>query len=149
MRGDLARHAFKRRHRSFILTQRTQGTTPPPRRGKELLGRGMSDPNLEPARRDYWLVGPIAARTSSLHSVALRVNNSSTKILLLESLNPVDNPHRGSGDLRPFRVFRFLAVTKIPFRRIAPIAFGAIFVGRQSHFHSRIRVDAHLTECGC
>jgi hypothetical protein len=30
--------------------------------------------------------------------VALRVMNTSIKILLLEPFNPIDNPHRGSGD---------------------------------------------------
>ena len=94
----MARHAFKRRHRSFILTQRTQGKTPPPRRGKELLGRGMSDPSLESAGSDYRLVGPIASRTSPLHSVALRVMNTSTKKSYSKTSLPVDNPHRGSGD---------------------------------------------------
>ena len=68
------------------------------RRGKELLGSGISDPSLEPARRDYWLVGLIAARTSPLHSVALRVTITSLKKSYSNTSLPVDNPHRGSGD---------------------------------------------------
>ena len=44
------------------------------------------------------LFNPNASRTTPLHSVALRVTNPSTKILLLEPTNPIDNPHRGSGD---------------------------------------------------
>ena len=39
-----------------------------------------------------------ASRTSPLHSVALRVMNTAIQILLLEPINPIDNPHRGSGD---------------------------------------------------
>ena len=64
-----------------------------------MLGRGMSDPSLEPPGSDYGLVGPNASRTTPLHSVALRVMNTSIKILLLVPFNPIDNPHRGSGDL--------------------------------------------------
>jgi len=41
----------------------------------------------------------IASRTTPLYSVALRVTNTSIKILLPEHLNAIDNPHRGSGDL--------------------------------------------------
>ena len=59
----------------------------------------MSDKSLERAGSVYWLVGPTASRTTPLHSVALRVTNASTKILLLEPIIPIDNPHRGSGDL--------------------------------------------------
>jgi hypothetical protein len=107
VRGTLARHAFKRRHRSSILTQRTQGKTPPPRRGKELLGRGISDPSLEPARSDYWLVGPHrCAHVSAPLRCAPRDDYLTQKILLEHLGNrhgernalPVDNPHRGSGD---------------------------------------------------
>jgi len=39
-----------------------------------------------------------ASRSTPLHSVALRVTISSVKILLLEPINPIDNPHRGSGE---------------------------------------------------
>jgi hypothetical protein len=72
--------------------------TPPPPRGKETLGRGMSDQSLEPPGSDYGLVGPNALRTTPLHSVALRVMITSIKILLLEPIIPIDNPHRGSGE---------------------------------------------------
>jgi hypothetical protein len=44
-----------------------------------MLGRGMSDPSLEPPGSDYGLVGPNASRTTPLHSVALRVLNPSIK----------------------------------------------------------------------
>src|ERR1019366_9592519 len=56
--ATFARHAFKRRHRSNILTRRTLGKTPPPRRGKERLNSGISDKESEQAGSDYWLVSP-------------------------------------------------------------------------------------------
>ena len=59
----------------------------------------MSDQSLEPAGSDYGLVSHIASRTTPLHSVALRVMNILSNRLLLKPIIPIDNPHRGSGDL--------------------------------------------------
>jgi hypothetical protein len=62
----------------------------------------MSDQSLEPAGSDYGLVSHIASRTTPLHSVALRVMNILSNRLLLKPIIPIDNPHRGSGDLLGF-----------------------------------------------
>src|SRR5271168_5313089 len=100
-----------------ILTQRTQGKTPPPRRGKELLGRRISDPSLESARRDYCLVGPIAARTSPLHSVTLRATITSLKKSYSITSFPIDNPHRGSGDWLGHGFISFYPSSRLLFGR--------------------------------